>query len=52
MKIYKINKNNNDTFKIKIKSIESTINIGYMIDGCSSLISLSDISKWNTINIV
>ena len=31
---------------------ENITNLSYMFSGCSSLSSISDISKWNTKNII
>ena len=56
--------NNNNESKIKIKLIENKTysffsgynngitNMSHMFDGCSSLLSLPDISKWNTNNVI
>ena len=41
----------NNTLKIKLKGINKVTNMSHMFDGCSSLSSLPDISKWNTNNI-
>ena len=46
VKDYKKNK-----LKIKLKGINNITNMSYMFCKCSSLISLPDISKWNTINV-
>ena len=51
MEYYEIERNNNNKLEIKIKEIEKVINMGYMFEGCSSLLSLPDISKWNIINV-
>ena len=48
---YNIGNFNNDILEIKLKGIENVTNMSYMFDGCSSLSSLPDISKWNTNNI-
>ena len=40
----------NNILKIKLKAINIVTDMSDMIDGCSSLISLPDISKWNTNN--
>ena len=48
---YNVKNNNNKELKIKLKGIDNVINMSYMFYGCSSLLSLPDISKWNT-NIV
>ena len=42
---------NNNRLKIKLKKIYNITNMSYMFSGCSSLLSLPDISKWNTNNI-
>ena len=42
---YKYNRLN-----IKLKGIDKISDMSYMFSGCSSLTSLSDISKWNTNN--
>ena len=42
----KINK-----LEIKLKGILNITSMSYMFDGCSSLSSLPDISKWNTNNV-
>ena len=44
-------KNNNNKLKIILKGIDNIRNMSSMFSGCSSLLSLPDISKWNT-NIV
>ena len=51
MECYEIERNNNNKLEIKIKGIENVINMGYMFEGCSSLLSLPDISKWNITNV-
>ena len=43
-------KNNNNKLIIKLKGICNVTNMSYMFNGCPSLISLSDISKWNMNN--
>ena len=43
--------NNNGVLKIKLKGIENIIDMSNMFYGCKSLLSLPDISKWNTINV-
>ena len=40
-----------DTLEIKLKGITNITNISLMFNGCSSLLSLPDISKWNTSNV-
>ena len=46
------NKNFVDNITIKIIMNENITNLSYMFSGCSSLSSISDISKWNTKNII
>ena len=41
----------NNILKIKLKEINNITNLSHMFNGCSSLSSLSDMSKWNTSNI-
>ena len=48
---YNVKNNNNNKLKIKLKGIDNVTNMSYMFDGCSSLSSLPDISKWNTNNV-
>ena len=48
---YNIKSNNNNILKIKLKGIDNVINMSDMFYKCSSLLSLPDISKWNTNNI-
>ena len=50
-KNYYIKSNNNNKLKIILKGINNVTNVNCMFDGCSSLSSLPDISKWNTNNI-
>ena len=38
----------NNIFQIKLKGIKNVINMSHIFDGCLSLISLPDISNWNT----
>ena len=40
-----------DIFEVKLKGITNITDISYMFFGCVSLLSLPDISKWNTSNI-
>ena len=40
-----------DKLEIKLKGINNITDMSYMFDGCSSLSSLPDISKWNTNNV-
>ena len=42
------NNNNNKKLKIKLKGVNNITNMSWMFSECSSLISLPDISKWNT----
>ena len=39
---------NNNLLKIKLKGIDNVTDMSFMFSGCSSLISLPDISKWDT----
>ena len=48
---YKITNFNNNILEIKLKGIENVTNMSCMFDGCLSLSSLPDISKWNTNNV-
>jgi len=48
---YNIKINNNNKLQIKLKGIDNVTNMSYMFYGCSLLLSLPDISKWNT-NII
>ena len=43
--------NNKDEIKIKLKGINNITDMSFMFDGCNSLSSLPDISKWNTSNV-
>jgi len=45
---YKVKNYENNILKIKLKGINNITNISYMFSYCSSLISLPDISNWNT----
>ena len=45
---YYINNNNDDKLNIKLKGINNVTDMSYMFSRCSSLSSLSDISKWIT----
>ena len=40
-----------DTLEVKLKGITNITEMIYMFNDCSSLLSLPDIDKWNTINI-
>ena len=44
-------KNNKYLLEIKLKGVNKIINMSYMFSKCSSLISFSNISKMNTINV-
>ena len=44
-------KNNNNKLKIILKGIDNVTNMRGMFWRCSSLLSLPDISKWNTNNV-
>ena len=47
-----LNVNKNDKFvKIKLKEIKTITNMSHMFHGCKELVSLPDISKWNTNNV-
>ena len=48
---YNIKSYNKNKLEIKLKGIDNVTNMSYMFEGCSSLSSLSDISKWNTNNV-
>ena len=41
----------NKTIEVKLKEIKNVTNMESMFYGCSSLLSLPDISKWNTSNV-
>ena len=41
----------NKTIEVKLKEIKNVTNMESMFSGCSSLLSLTDISKWNTSNV-
>ena len=47
-----INKKKNKLILIKIRIIENIIDLAEMFFKCISLISLNDISKWNTNNVI
>ena len=42
---------NNNIFEIKLKGIKNITNMSYIFNKCESLVSLPDISKWNTQNV-
>ena len=48
---YNITNDNNNKLEIKLKGINNITNMSCMFNQCSSLLSLSDISKWNTNNV-
>ena len=45
---YNIKNNKYNRLNIKLKGIDKISDINSMFSGCSSLLSLPDISKWNT----
>ena len=42
---------NDEKLEIKIKEIKTITNMSYMFDGCNSLLSLLDNSRWDTKNV-
>ena len=42
----------NKIIEVKLKEIKNVTNMESMFYGCSSLLSLPDISKWNTSNVI
>ena len=48
---YNIKSFNNNKMKIKLKGINNVTDMSFMFHGCSSLLSLPDISKLNTNNV-
>ena len=48
---YNIKNYNNNKLYIKLKGIDTVSYMSFMFNGCSSLSSLPDISKWNTNNV-
>jgi len=48
---YDVKNYNKNILKIKLKEINIITNMSYMFYKCSSLLSLPDISKWNTNNV-
>jgi len=48
---YNIKSNNKNKLKIKLKGLDNITNMSDIFYECSSLLSLPDISKWNTNNI-
>ena len=49
--IYQLINNNENILKVKLKGITTVTDMSYIFRDCSSLISLPDISKWDTINV-
>ena len=50
---FELKKNvNNNTLKIKLIGINNVNDMSYMFSDCSSLISLPNLSKWNTDNVI
>jgi len=49
---FNISYNIKDELKIKLRGINNIINMSCMFYECSSLLSIPDISKWNTSNII
>ena len=49
---YCVNNKNHNKLYIKLKGINNVINMSNMFKECSSLLSLPDISKWNTNNVI
>ena len=45
---YNAKGHNNNKLKIKLKGFSNITDMNHMFYGCSSLLSLPDISKWNT----
>ena len=41
-----------DIIEIKLKGISKVTNMSYLFSGCSKLLSLSDISEWDTSNVI
>jgi len=48
---FNINKNNNNILKIKLNNILDISNMNNIFNNCISLSSLTDLSKWDTINV-
>ena len=48
---YNIKSYNKNKLEIKLKGIDNVNDMSYMLYGCSLLLSLPDISKWETFNI-
>ena len=51
MEEYNVKNYNEKILKIKLIGVNNITNISHMFCGCKSLISLPDISKWNTSNV-
>ena len=52
MEFFELENNiNNNILKIKLIGINNVTDMSFMFADCSSLISLPDISKWNTNNV-
>ena len=49
---YNIKDNNKNKLEIKLIGINNITDMSYMFRGCSSLLNLPNISKWNTNNVV
>ena len=49
---YYLNNYNSNILEINLKGINNITNMSYMFDGCLSLSSLPDISKWNINNVI
>ena len=49
---YYIKNYNDNKLEIKLKGINNIIDMSSMFDGCSSLSSLPNISKWNTQSVI
>ena len=49
---FNISYNIKDELKIKLRGINNIINMSCMFYECSSLLSIPDISKWNTQNLI
>ena len=48
---FNIENYNNNKLEIKLKGINNVTDMSYMFDGCKSLSSVPDISKWYTNNV-
>ena len=51
-KKYYVKNYNKNILEIKLKGIDNINKMSGIFSGCSSLLSLSDISKWNTSNVI